>query len=449
MSRSRKVVWNEGMLLSPQHFQQQDNYHESLLAARINSILSYEWGVLDLGVNRDAITNGSFELTRCLAIMPDGLLVNLPERDLAPDPRAIEEHFDSEVETLGVYLAIPAQRAGAANFARNGGADRTARYQQDAGTVTDDITGDGERQIAFARSNLRILFEPEIRDGYSAIKIAELARTATGKPALSETFVPPGLNIAASPWMVNTLRGIVEILITKSSTLGERRRQRAGSLADFTTSEVAIFWLLHTVNSALPRLNHLLRTRLTHPESLYMEMAELLGELMTFATDRHPKDITPYNHEDLYGTFNYLASEIRELLEIVIPTRCVPIPLERTRESLYVGRVQDERLLAEAAFYIGVRAVVAESQLIERVPRIIKIASRDVIDAVIGSALPGVTLTHASPPPASIPTRVGFHYFALDSIGPYWDGIRGSKSLAVYVPDEFPDEKVEMYAIKP
>jgi type VI secretion system protein ImpJ len=171
--------------------------------------------------------------------------------------------------------------------------------------------------------------------------------------------------------------------------------------------------------------------------------------LMTFTTDYHPKDIVRYEHQDLYFTFSQLSALIRELLETVIPTRCVPIPLEKTRESLYVGRVQDERLLQEAGFYLGVRAQVPESRLIEGVPRVVKIASRDVIDAVIGSALPGVTLTHASPPPAPIPTRVGFHYFMLDTIGPYWEGIRGSKTIAVYVPDEIPDEILEMYAVKP
>jgi type VI secretion system protein ImpJ len=63
--------------------------------------------------------------------------------------------------------------------------------------------------------------------------------------------------------------------------------------------------------------------------------------------------------------------------------------------------------------------------------------------------LPGVVMKHASPPPAPIPTRVGFHYFGLDSIGPYWADISGSKTISVYVPDEFPDVKLEMYAVKP
>ena len=453
MARYRKVVWNEGMLISPHHFQQWDNYHEELLNSRLASVMPYEWGVIDIQVNRESIANGQFEIVRCTAVMPDGLLIGVGETDPAPDARPVEDHFDSDAERLEVYLAIPAKRAGAANFQMNGsgGADSGAlvRYLQTGATMIDETTGENEQQIAFARSNLRILFGDEIREGYSAIKIAELERTATGQLAIAENYIPPILNISSSAWLVNMLRQIIEILITKSSSLGEQRRQRTTSLADFTTSEVAVFWLLNTVNASIPVLAHQFRTRTIHPERLYTDMAELCGRLMTFSTDRHPKDIVRYEHTDLYFTFSQLAAEIRLLLETVIPTRCVPIPLENVRESLYVGRVEDERLLKEAAFFLGIRAQIPESKLIERVPRIVKIASRDVVDVVIGSGMPGVQLTHASPPPAAIPTRVGFHYFSLDSIGPFWDAIRGSKSVAVYVPDEFPDETVEMYAVKP
>jgi type VI secretion system protein ImpJ len=238
-------------------------------------------------------------------------------------------------------------------------------------------------------------------------------------------------------------------LIAKSSSLADQRRQRTTSLADFTTSEIAIFWLLNTVNSSIPGLAHLLRTRLVHPERLYSNLVELCGRLMTFSTDRHPKDIVRYQHNDLYATFSQLAAELRTLLETVIPTRCVQIPLESTRASVYVGRIEDERLLTDAEFFLGVNAKVSESQLIERAPRVIKLASRDVIDAVIGSGLPGVTLTHASPPPSPIPTRIGFHYFGLHKDGVFWNAVRDSRSVAVYVPDDLPEEKIELYAIKP
>jgi type VI secretion system protein ImpJ len=438
------------MLLTPHHFQQWDNYHEEQLNARFASLAPYEWGILDLQLNHEAIANGRVELVRCRAVLPDGLLVNIPLTDVAPDARPVEDHFDPEAEHLDVHLAIPSKRAGAASFQSNGGArGQMARYWQDAASTIDETTGQNEQTIAYARSNLRLLFGDELREGYSAIKIAELERTATGQLAVNENYIPPALNVGASAWLVNMLRQIVEILITKSSSLGEQRRQRTTSLADFTTSEVAVFWLLNTVNASIPGLAHLFRTRIVHPERLYFEMAELCGKLMTFAVDRHPKNIVRYDHTDLYLTFSQLSAEIRLLLETVIPTRCVQIPLESTRESVYVGRVQDERLLTEAGFYLGVQAKMPEGQLIERAPRVIKIASRDVIDAVIGSGLPGVALTHASPPPAPIPTRVGFHYFTLDKNGVFWDAVRGSHTVAIYIPDEIVDEKLELYAVKP
>jgi type VI secretion system protein ImpJ len=194
---------------------------------------------------------------------------------------------------------------------------------------------------------------------------------------------------------------------------------------------------------------HYFRAPLLHPNDLYLKMAELVGQLTTFSTDQHPKDIVRYEHDDLYFTFSQLSTQLKDLLETVIPSRCVPIPLEKVNPTLYVGRVEDERLLKEAGFYLAVKAQMPESKLIEDVPRVVKVASRDVIDTVVGRALPGVVLAHASPPPAPIPTRVGFRYFSLESNGAYWEGIKGSKVFAIYVPEKIPDEKLEMYAVKP
>ena len=450
MSKYRKVVWNEGMLLTPHHFQQWDNYYEEVLTSRLRAVMPYEYGVLDLQVNREAVANGNFQITNCAAVLPDGLLINVPDTEAVPDMRPVGNHFHPEQEKLGVHLAIPAKKIGEANYQANGAkANINLRFLQEGALVRDETTGTNEQPMAFAKSNLRIIFDDELRDGFTSIKIAELERTPTGQLKISEEYIPPVLKVSASIWLVNMLRQLVEILITKSGSLGEQRRQRNASLADFTTSEVAIFWLLHTINNSIPTMAHYFRSPLLHPEPLYLEMAQLVGQLMTFATEFHPKDIVRYEHNDLYFTFSNLSAMLKELLETVIPSRCVPIPLEKTRETLYVGRVEDERLLKEAGFYLAVRAQMPESKLIEGVPRVIKIASRDVIDSVIGSALPGVVLTHSNPPPAPIPARIGFRYFMLDTIGPYWNGIKGSKVIAVYVPDEIPDEKLEMYAVKP
>jgi type VI secretion system protein ImpJ len=460
MSYYRRVVWNEGMLLAPHHFQQADNYHEELLNSRVASLVPYEWGILDLQINREAIANGHFELISCHGLMPDGLLINIPQMSPAPDPRPVEGHFTASADKLDVHLAIPAKRVGAANFQTLGGESNShVRFLQAPGTVVDETTGENEQQLAFARGNLRLLFADELRDGYSAIKIAELQRTATGQLSLSNKYVPPALHLGASPWLTNLVRELVEFLIAKSRALGDRRRQSGSGQVTFNTDEITIFWLLHTINTAIPIMAHLFRTRIVHPERLYTEMAALAGGLMTFDLERHPKDLVRYEHTDLYNTFQQLDIEIRDLANRVIPERCVAIPLQKTRESVYTGQVNDERLLKEAEFILAVGAQIPENRLIERVPVVIKIADRDGIDTVINNALRGVSLTHASPPPGPIPTRVGMHYFRLDrndrdlGLTRFWDRIISLKTIAVYVPhgvpDEFPEVKLEMYAIKP
>lgn len=450
MSKYRKIVWNEGMLLTPHHFQQQDNYHEELLNSRVRSMMQHEYGVIDLQVNHEGVANGNFQVTSCRAVLPDGLMVNVPDAEGVPDMRPVGGHFPVEAEKLGVHLAIPARKMGEANFQASGAAaNGNLRFLQEGSLVKDETSGTNEQPVAYAKSNFRLIFDDELRDGFTSLKIAELERTPTGQLKISEEYIPPILKVSASMWLANMLRQVVEILITKSGSLSEQRRSTNSSLADFTTSETAVFWLLNTINASIPTMTHFFHSPMLHPERLYMEMATLAGRLMTFSLQDHPKDIVKYDHDDLYFTFYSLSTQLKDLLETVIPSRCVPIPLEKTRDTLYVGRIEDERLLKEAEFYLAVRAQMPEAKLMEGVPRVVKIASRDVIDSVIGSALPGVVLTLASPPPAPIPTRVGFKYFKLDTIGPYWNGINGSKVVSVYVPNDIPDEKLEMYAVKP
>src|SRR5262249_10905654 len=462
MSRYRRIVWNEGMLLAPHHFQQADNYTEDLINTRMAWLLSHEWGILDLQINRDAVTNGSVQLISCRGVMPDGLVVNIPQTCPAPDARPVGDHFSPTAESLGVYLAVPANQIGGANFqsdrsgANGNQPNQPVRFLQEAGLAIDETAGENEHQVAFARPNFKLLFAGEQREGYSAIKIAELRRTATGRLKLSEEYVPPALHLGASPWLENLLRQLIEFLIAKSATLGERRHQSGSGQAVFTTDDGMVLWTLPTLNAAIPPLTHLFHQRVIHPERLYTEMARLAGAMTTLVFDRHAKDLPRYDHLDLYNTFRQLDFEIRFLLEKLDPQRYVPIPLvqEPDRPSIYVARVNDDQLLREAEFFLAVGAQVPENRLIDPAPCGIKIGQHDGIDRVINNAVSGVSMTHVRPP-GQIPTRAGLHYFRLDrndvdiSLKRFWDYIVATKTLSVWVAVEFPEARREMYAIKP
>ena len=45
-----KVLWGEGLFLRPQHFQQQDRYHEHRLHRSVKAVHPYAWGVDRLSI---------------------------------------------------------------------------------------------------------------------------------------------------------------------------------------------------------------------------------------------------------------------------------------------------------------------------------------------------------------------------------------------------------------
>lgn len=80
-----KVLWGEGLLLRPQHFQRQDEYHEHRLHKSIHAVHPYAWGVAQLKVDRDALANNMLRILALSLRYPDGELVDAPDLDELPN----------------------------------------------------------------------------------------------------------------------------------------------------------------------------------------------------------------------------------------------------------------------------------------------------------------------------------------------------------------------------
>ena len=62
MSWTNRVVWQEGMFLRTQHFQQQDRWMEQLVRGRVQALRPHPWGMIDYAVDRDLLGTGRFAL---------------------------------------------------------------------------------------------------------------------------------------------------------------------------------------------------------------------------------------------------------------------------------------------------------------------------------------------------------------------------------------------------
>jgi type VI secretion system protein ImpJ len=446
MPGSNRILWGEGLFLRPQHFQQHALFIETAIARNLRHAHGNPWGVRHAKIDSEALRGGALRLQALDAVFRDGTNIDAPKdnplpliRDLAAIPRVGTE--------TTVYVCLPAINAFGGNCADSDElTSRPPRYLTDRRQIPDLYTEALDAEVTTLHANLRLMIEEENRDGHLSIALCRIAKNANGAWAVAQEFIPPLVEIAGSAQLEIMLRRLLDILLVKSEALAARHRERVKSIVEYGTSDIASFWLLHTVNRSFPLLNHFLATP-THPEALYASLAQLCGELMTFSSELTLKDIPPYRHENLSEVFSRLDTIIRELLETVVSNRFAAIPLDNTRPSFYIGRLDSERLVENVDYYLSISSEQPTAHVLEMAPLKLKAGSPDDVEKILNSALPGVRLVHAAQTPAALPVRVGNHYFILEPQGQIFERMRQARSICIYVPQALLEFKLELFAV--
>jgi type VI secretion system protein ImpJ len=252
------------------------------------------------------------------------------------------------------------------------------------------------------------------------------------------------VQIGASARLMLMVQRLIDILDEKSTAIS---RGAGKSLTEFSTREIANFWLLHAVNSALAPLRHELIAKRGHPEELYLELSRLAGALCTFALESHPRDLPLYHHDNLSECFQKLDRHIRAHLETIVPTNCISIPLTASGDYFYEGEIVDQRCLSRSRWVLAVRSQMGEAELMAKAPQLIKVCSPSFVRELVKRALPGLGLTHLAVPPAAISARVETFYFGISRSGPCWDHMAQTRRIGAYVPGEIPNPEVEILVV--
>jgi type VI secretion system protein ImpJ len=445
-----KPVWSEGLFLSQHHFQAQDEYHEALVRLRVGAVRRFSWGVAELEIDQSLLQSGQFGLRRFVAVWPDGLVVQCggPNGGPLPEPRPFLSHFRADDQSLDVLAGITLE--GGANVAPPGESAALQRFRRQSMPV-DDFNGGGAAQsVEFAIPNLRFVFGGERRERMATLPLAQLVRRADGRIVSRDTFVPPILSISAAPFVVDGLRRILGALTARQRELFAGRKQRTASSVEFHATDARRFWLLHTLNTSIPVLAHLLDADGVHPEEAYLALGTLVGALSTFTAEGEGPGIPKFNHNQLGDVFEALFARVLVLLKVDDGPAYVEIPLEHRPDGMFVGRIPEPRL-ANHEFFIAVRSTVPEPVVRERLPQLLKVAGWRHIAEVVKQARHGVHVEVEWTPSNVLPVKPGICFFRLRREGPFWEEIAKSSTLAVYVPKdgEWKDIWFSVYAVDP
>ncbi|ALU89504.1 type VI secretion protein [Herbaspirillum rubrisubalbicans M1] len=326
------VQWSEGMLLGPQHMQQNDIYWQEHLRHRLACIAPHFWGVRHLAVQlvRDTIVVSELE-----CVLPNGVTLCHPGNFIRqPDPLL---QLDVSACRAGeppmrLWLMVPERSQAAARQT-----DPGRRYDSQVGLMTaDENTGDGD--IPVGRLQLRyelVLSRTNPAPGQGACPLLEVTRDAQGLLRIDD-YLPPMTCLSASSHL-----GTASLLSQLNA-----RHERWWSQAQQLANEASGYGLDGKLNSAglrnqmvarhlggaLPSLSALLHAA-SHPERLYQCLAEVVGHVAQFATSPLPLKMSPYQHDDCLAQFRAALRYIDETL------------------AAEMDRVQQDRLRAPRAEY--------------------------------------------------------------------------------------------------
>lgn len=443
-----RPLWAQGIFMTPQHFQQQamwDRFAEERVAR-----LAWPdpWGVRRVMVDTHALAIDRLQLNALDVRMPDGTVIDTETADLLPAARSLGD-VPAQTEAVIVLAGLPLMSAQGGNCIEAGQKPaRPRRFVREYLQVA-DLNGEGSEEISVERHALVLLFDFEAPDDYVTCPITRLVRNTQGRFEIDPAFVPPCLFLSANTRLTERMQRLSDILSAKSTSLAVRRRERSDQIADFSVADVALFWLLHSVNSSWPELARLCAAPDQHPERLYAVLARLAGSLLTFSTTETLQAIPAYDHTAPEPVFVALEELIRALIDTVVPSRVVPIALERVKPTLWSGKIHDERLVEGADYYLSVQSALPAHALLEQLPRLCKAGAPDEVEQIINSALTGIPLRTMSRLPAAIPVRIENQYFALDRAHPAFARMLGARACQFYVPASIPEVSLELYAVLP
>jgi type VI secretion system protein ImpJ len=444
-----KIAWTEGMLIAPQHLQNQDRYHEVNLAESISLVLPITFGVYDLKIDGGGFASGGVRISRLVGRLPDGTLVHIgADGGAAPLARNTEGHFPANQRMLEVFVGVARDREGVPLFATPQGGEHQPRYTMGSRHVLDAAGSGSAVDVGTATPCFVMLFGDEDRGEFECVKVAEIVRDKNGSLALNERYVPPCLRIGASDFVLSSIRQLLALLVAKQRDLAASLRQGKGSSVEFNAGDVTRYLRLSAFNSIIPILRHLADTPDIAPMQAYLHLVEFYGRLCTFEIDADPSEAPAFRHADLGGTFEEVFARIIALLQLTTQALYLQIPLE-TRDGIWFGRFDDEKILSSQLIFAIQNKNLPEQQIADRLPRLSKISSANGIFPMIRVATLGVPLQFLPQPPPAIPVRAGVVYFNVNQQDPNWAVLAREKTIGLFLPPPFDPShsKVELLAI--
>jgi type VI secretion system ImpJ/VasE family protein len=457
MAVPEQVHWHEGLFLQPHHLQaMQRNVLDTFVAER-SLDWSFPYGVVEADLSDDALQNCRVQFNRLRVVMRSGRYLCIPGNAELP-PLDIKQAMEAGSGSMLVSLAVPHWSERRPNVLDAAAQNRRADclYSLVEAQVFDENTGANPQPVPMRRVNARLVLDQQAQDEFEILPLLRIKRAAgeaVGRPLQDRDFIPPCLVLEGSPELQRTVMGIADDVEASRRELVPQLMHDGFNIEMLRPAQFGQLMKLRTLNKFSGRLPSLARAPAVPPFYMYVELRELLGDLVALQPDRDELiDVPPYRHEDPGTSFFDLAERIRQLLVSVVRQTVLRVDFVE-KDGLMVAVLTDDHFTRPNRYYLGVATTgdpTALSRLIEH-PDNFKLMAK----SQIARAIRGVRLAEERHPPADLPRQNGLFYYSLDRDADReraWGAIKQDPEKAVALkrpPGAFPDAKYTLYMIVP
>lgn len=430
-----QIHWHEGLFLQPHHLQRLQKGMRDLVyhSRRLSS--PYPYGVVEASISRDALENMRVQFERLRAVMPSGLEIDFPGNTELPS-LDIKQAFAKGTGSFRVSLAVPTWFSARGNTLRAGdGADSRAKLLYRVGEIecTDENTGENPRPIQVRLFNARLLLENEDTSDLEVLPLMRIVRAAgaqVGMPQQDPEFVPPCMVLAGSQALSELVSDLVAQVEASRKALVLQVSAGGFSVDTMRGVQFEQVMRLRTLNRFSGRLPSMIAAPAITPFALYLELRELLSELVALHPDRDEFACEPYDHDDPYNCFSDLSTRIRPYLKGSVQEKFISVDFKDSNGVL-AAPLKDEHFTLPNAYFLGIKTSQDPIGLARYVEDEDKF--KLMPQSLARSAIRGIKLKWERQPPLGLPAQANLHYFRLDRTGNErrWDQIQKEKTAVV------------------
>lgn len=447
MLPKQRVAWVEGMLMEPQHFQQQERFFEHLIDTRTRSLRPFGWGFVALEIDRGLLEQGKYALKKAKGIFPDGTPFSMPEDMALPLPLELGHGCQGKVICLSVLLDIPGNaQMDLLHDERKGSRFRT--LDAEIADRNHGVSLEGTPRVCTLQLGslvTRLSLAEALSSAESALPVGFVLEVGSDRRILlDERALPPMLDFRAIGWLPGATTELLGLISQRlESVFRPDVHRTAGGL-----SELLELLLLQTLADYNLRLNHLLSCAQVHPQKLFETLLSLLGSLSIIPGGERLWDRPDliYLHDEPHNSYFQLFASIRRALSLVIEAPAVALAFIDRGDGIYLCHNDSQLRLEKLVF--AVSCSLSGEHLRSYFPAQVKLGAVERIIQLIDLQLPGARLTPMASPPRHIPYYPNSIYFEVDHADPLYKEMMGGAALALSIVGDFPDLHFDVWGLR-